>query len=130
MVFLGAVCVGVGGGSWLGPWASVWVCGCVGGVVCGLWCVLLCVGPTLWLPPPPSQEDVDKAVRSARAAFQLGSPWRRMDASDRGELLSRLADLVERDRLLLAVRNTHTCIHTCTLTYTNARTCTDTLAHI
>ncbi|XP_067084258.1 aldehyde dehydrogenase 1A1-like isoform X1 [Osmerus mordax] len=47
-------------------------------------------------------EDVDKAVRSARAAFQLGSPWRRMDASDRGELLSRLADLVERDRLLLA----------------------------
>ncbi|XP_046871785.1 aldehyde dehydrogenase 1A1-like [Hypomesus transpacificus] len=49
-----------------------------------------------------SPEDVDKAVRSARAAFQLGSPWRRMDASDRGELLSRLADLVERDRLLLA----------------------------
>ncbi|KAJ8006014.1 hypothetical protein DPEC_G00123860 [Dallia pectoralis] len=47
-------------------------------------------------------EDVDKAVRSARAAFQLGSPWRRMDASDRGQLLIRLADLVERDRLLLA----------------------------
>uniref|UniRef100_A0A8C4GJL6 Aldehyde dehydrogenase 1 family member A1 n=1 Tax=Dicentrarchus labrax TaxID=13489 RepID=A0A8C4GJL6_DICLA len=47
-------------------------------------------------------EDVDKAVRSARAAFQMGSPWRSMDASDRGQLLNRLADLVERDRLLLA----------------------------
>ncbi|XP_071780132.2 aldehyde dehydrogenase 1A1-like [Centroberyx gerrardi] len=47
-------------------------------------------------------EDVDKAVRSARAAFQMGSPWRSMDASDRGHLLSRLADLVERDQLLLA----------------------------
>ncbi|KAM8865884.1 aldehyde dehydrogenase 1A1-like [Synchiropus picturatus] len=47
-------------------------------------------------------EDIDKAVRSARAAFQLGSPWRSMNASDRGHLLNRLADLVERDRLLLA----------------------------
>ncbi|XP_068460787.1 aldehyde dehydrogenase 1A1-like [Clinocottus analis] len=47
-------------------------------------------------------EDVDKAVRSARAAFQMGSPWRSMDASDRGLLLNKLADLVERDRLLLA----------------------------
>ncbi|CAK6950268.1 aldehyde dehydrogenase 1A1-like isoform X1 [Scomber scombrus] len=48
------------------------------------------------------KEDVDKAVSSARAAFQMGSPWRSMDASDRGELLNKLADLVERDRLLLA----------------------------
>uniref|UniRef100_A0AAR2KYG5 Aldehyde dehydrogenase domain-containing protein n=1 Tax=Pygocentrus nattereri TaxID=42514 RepID=A0AAR2KYG5_PYGNA len=47
-------------------------------------------------------EDVDKAVSCARRAFQLGSLWRRMDASDRGLLLNRLADLVERDRLLLA----------------------------
>lgn len=54
---------------------------------------------------------MDKAVKSARAAFQLGSPWRSMDASDRGQLLNRLADLVERDRLLLAVR-THTHAHT------------------
>uniref|UniRef100_A0AAQ5XA09 aldehyde dehydrogenase (NAD(+)) n=1 Tax=Amphiprion ocellaris TaxID=80972 RepID=A0AAQ5XA09_AMPOC len=57
-------------------------------------------------------EDVDEAVRSARAAFQTGSPWRSMDASDRGRLLNRLADLVERDQLLLAVRNTHTHTHT------------------
>uniref|UniRef100_A0A6Q2XJK2 aldehyde dehydrogenase (NAD(+)) n=1 Tax=Esox lucius TaxID=8010 RepID=A0A6Q2XJK2_ESOLU len=57
-------------------------------------------------------EDVDKAVWSARAAFQLGSPWRCMDASDRGQLLTRLADLVERDRLQLAVRKTHAHTHT------------------
>ena len=33
----------------------------------------------------------------------MGSPWRRMDASQRGYLLSRLADLLERDRVYLAV---------------------------
>ncbi|XP_052792514.1 aldehyde dehydrogenase, mitochondrial-like [Mya arenaria] len=41
--------------------------------------------------------DVDKAVAAAKAAFELGSPWRQMDASDRGLLLNRLADLIERD---------------------------------
>ncbi|XP_037734480.1 aldehyde dehydrogenase, mitochondrial isoform X2 [Chelonia mydas] len=46
--------------------------------------------------------DVDKAVQAAKAAFQLGSPWRRMDASHRGKLLLRLADLIERDRAYLA----------------------------
>lgn len=51
----------------------------------------------------PVQDDVDRAVEAARAAGQRGSPWRRMDASSRGRLLHKLADLVERDRLLLAV---------------------------
>ncbi|PNI98865.1 ALDH1B1 isoform 2, partial [Pan troglodytes] len=46
--------------------------------------------------------DVDRAVKAAREAFRLGSPWRRMDASERGRLLNRLADLVERDRVYLA----------------------------
>uniref|UniRef100_A0A665UZM6 Aldehyde dehydrogenase domain-containing protein n=1 Tax=Echeneis naucrates TaxID=173247 RepID=A0A665UZM6_ECHNA len=46
--------------------------------------------------------DVDKAVQAARLAFSLGSVWRRMDASDRGRLLSKLADLVERDSIYLA----------------------------
>nr|XP_013808351.1 PREDICTED: acyl-CoA dehydrogenase family member 10 [Apteryx mantelli mantelli] len=49
--------------------------------------------------------DVDKAVKAAKAAFQLGSPWRRMDASHRGKLLNRLADLIERDRAYLADTN-------------------------
>ncbi|XP_062946562.1 retinal dehydrogenase 2 isoform X2 [Cynocephalus volans] len=46
--------------------------------------------------------DVDKAVQAARLAFSLGSVWRRMDASERGRLLDKLADLVERDRTVLA----------------------------
>ncbi|CAO2584964.1 Aldehyde dehydrogenase 1A1 [Lemmus lemmus] len=46
--------------------------------------------------------DVDKAVKAARQAFQIGSKWRTMDASERGRLLNKLADLMERDRLLLA----------------------------
>eukprot|EP00794_Sanderia_malayensis_P009841 gene9841-10851_t len=46
--------------------------------------------------------DVDIAVKAATEAFKLGSPWRRMDASDRGILLNRLADLIERDRDYLA----------------------------
>lgn len=46
--------------------------------------------------------DVDKAVKAARNAFSLGSPWRRMDASHRGLLLNRLADAIERDAAYLA----------------------------
>ena len=49
------------------------------------------------------QVDVDKAVGAARQAFALGSPWRTMDAAQRGNCLSRLADLMERDRDYLAV---------------------------
>ncbi|KAG8512997.1 Retinal dehydrogenase 1, partial [Galemys pyrenaicus] len=48
------------------------------------------------------KEDVNKAVKAARQAFQIGSPWRTMDASERGRLIYKLADLIERDRLLLA----------------------------
>jgi aldehyde dehydrogenase (NAD+) len=39
--------------------------------------------------------DVDKAVRAARAAFEKGA-WRKMSASQRGLLLYRLADLLEK----------------------------------
>uniref|UniRef100_A0A8C1N8Q1 Aldehyde dehydrogenase 1 family, member A2 n=1 Tax=Cyprinus carpio TaxID=7962 RepID=A0A8C1N8Q1_CYPCA len=46
--------------------------------------------------------DVDKAVQAARSAFSLGSVWRKMDASERGKLLFKLADLVERDSAYLA----------------------------
>ncbi len=45
---------------------------------------------------------MDAAVHAARKAFSLGSPWRRMDARQRGALLYKLADLIERDRTLLA----------------------------
>lgn len=40
-------------------------------------------------------EDVDKAVKAARAAFIRGSEWRTMDASKRGKLILKLADLME-----------------------------------
>lgn len=46
--------------------------------------------------------DVDQAVQAARDAFKLGSTWRQMDASHRGYLLNRLADLLERDRAYVA----------------------------
>ena len=39
---------------------------------------------------------VEKAVRAARAAFEKG-PWRKTSASERGRLLHRLADLIERN---------------------------------
>lgn len=64
------------------------------------WELVTPFSPFAWAPP---QADVDKAVKAAKAAFQLGSPWRRMDASHRGKLLNRLADLIERDRAYLAV---------------------------
>lgn len=46
--------------------------------------------------------DVDKATVAAREAFKLGSPWRTMNASERGRLLYRLSNLIERDRDYLA----------------------------
>ncbi|NP_001040475.1 mitochondrial aldehyde dehydrogenase [Bombyx mori] len=49
-----------------------------------------------------NKADVDKAVKAARNAFKLGSPWRTMDASERGALINKLADLIERDRTYLA----------------------------
>ncbi|XP_048737366.1 aldehyde dehydrogenase 1A1-like [Ostrea edulis] len=47
------------------------------------------------------KEDIDKAVAAAKEAFKLGSPWRRMDASQRGRLLYKLAELFERDAKLI-----------------------------
>ncbi|XP_011304106.1 aldehyde dehydrogenase, cytosolic 1 [Fopius arisanus] len=41
--------------------------------------------------------DVDKAVIAAKSAFQPGSPWRRLKPGDRGILLNKLADLIDRD---------------------------------
>ncbi|MCP6760530.1 MAG: aldehyde dehydrogenase family protein [Fischerella sp. CENA71] len=40
--------------------------------------------------------DVDKAVEAARSAFQNGE-WRKMSATRRGELLYKLADLIEQN---------------------------------
>lgn len=45
-------------------------------------------------------EDVDVAVRSARAAFE--GPWSQMKASERGALLLKLAEFIRRDEAELA----------------------------
>src|SRR6266496_2772798 len=45
--------------------------------------------------------DVDKAVRAARKAFEKG-PWRKMSARERGRLLYKLADLIEKQAEELA----------------------------
>ena len=39
-------------------------------------------------------EDVDRAVRAARKAFDYDSAWRRMNASDRGRLIWRISELI------------------------------------
>ncbi|KAF4533397.1 hypothetical protein B566_EDAN003690 [Ephemera danica] len=48
------------------------------------------------------KEDVDLAVKAARAAFNRGAPWRTMDASARGNLITKLAGYIERDLDYLA----------------------------
>jgi len=43
-------------------------------------------------------EDVDRAVQAARRAFDdLSGPWRKMTASERGKILWRVADLLEKN---------------------------------
>ena len=49
--------------------------------------------------------DVDKAVKAARKAFE-DSAWSKMNASERGRLLNRLADLVEQNKEELATLET------------------------
>jgi phenylacetaldehyde dehydrogenase len=44
--------------------------------------------------PRAGREDVQRAVRAARAAFEQGSPWRRMTPSRRGRILHRIGDLI------------------------------------
>lgn len=52
-------------------------------------------------------EDIDRAVKGARRAFDdKKSPWRTMDARDRGRLMLRLADLIEEEAEYLAALET------------------------
>src|SRR6266851_6162617 len=45
--------------------------------------------------------DVDLAVKAARKAFDSG-PWSKLNASERGRLLNKLADLIEKNKEELA----------------------------
>ena len=44
--------------------------------------------------PRGEKEDIDRAVKSARNAFDNG-PWRKITVSERGKLIWKLADLIE-----------------------------------
>lgn len=48
-----------------------------------------------------SADDVDKAVQAARNALKHPS-WKLISGTERGRLLSRLADLIEEQQELLA----------------------------
>src|SRR5688572_2227875 len=48
------------------------------------------------------KQDVEKAVQSARRAFEKG-PWRKMSARERGKYLFKLADLIEKNQEELAL---------------------------
>src|SRR6478609_2031145 len=53
-------------------------------------------------------QDVDSAVRVARKAVEAG-PWSRMDAADRGRLMFRLADRIEKESPDLAALESLNC---------------------
>ncbi|XP_028042330.1 aldehyde dehydrogenase X, mitochondrial-like [Bombyx mandarina] len=53
--------------------------------------------------------DVDIAVAAAKKAFHRYSQWRTMNASQRGRLLLKLADIIERDANYLAELETLDC---------------------
>ena len=44
--------------------------------------------------PKGEKEDIDRAVKAARNAFENG-PWRKVTVSERGKLIWKLADLIE-----------------------------------
>merc|ERR1719427_221748 len=56
--------------------------------------------------PVASKADVDAAVEAAERAFDIRSSWRRMDASERGVLLCKLADLIDQHKHYLACLET------------------------
>ena len=50
------------------------------------------------------QADVDKAVEAARKAFDIESPWRKLDPVARANLMRKFASLLRRDIDYLSVR--------------------------
>jgi aldehyde dehydrogenase (NAD+) len=58
-------------------------------------------GETICQVAEGDKADVDLAVKAARRAFEQG-PWPKMNASERGRLLNKLADLIETHKEELA----------------------------
>ncbi|HEY1802733.1 MAG TPA: aldehyde dehydrogenase family protein [Terriglobales bacterium] len=53
-------------------------------------------GEVLSMVAEGDREDIDRAVKAARAAFETG-PWSKITASERGRLIWKLADLLEQN---------------------------------
>src|ERR1051325_1378307 len=62
-------------------------------------------GETICQVAEGDKGDVDFAVKAARKAFEEGA-WPKMNASDRGRLLNKLADLIEKNQEELAMLET------------------------
>ncbi|MCU6599970.1 aldehyde dehydrogenase family protein [Peribacillus frigoritolerans] len=62
-------------------------------------------GKVLAVVSEAGPEDVDKAVKAARTAFDNG-PWKKMSASERSRLIYKLADLMEDHKEALAQLDT------------------------
>lgn len=60
---------------------------------------------------------MDAAVDAASEAFRFGSVWRQTNASDRGRYLYKLADLMEKHAVYLAVTFRTTITNPAFLTY-------------
>lgn len=58
-------------------------------------------GETICQVAEGDKSDIDLAVKAARKAFEDG-PWPRMSAAERGRLLNKLADLIEKNQEELA----------------------------
>ncbi|HZZ78380.1 MAG TPA: aldehyde dehydrogenase family protein, partial [Gemmataceae bacterium] len=62
-------------------------------------------GETICQVAEGDKADIDLAVKAARKAFESG-PWSKMNASDRGRLIYKLADLIEKNAESLAALET------------------------
>jgi aldehyde dehydrogenase (NAD+) len=60
-----------------------------------------CTGEPICQVAEGDKADVDLAVKAARKAFETG-PWSKMPASERGRLINKLADLIEKNKEELA----------------------------
>src|SRR5262249_8798101 len=58
-------------------------------------------GETICEVAEGDKADVDLAVKAARKAFEEG-PWPKLSASERGRLMNRLADVIEKNKEELA----------------------------
>jgi aldehyde dehydrogenase (NAD+) len=70
-------------------------------------------GETICQVAEGDKADIDLAVKAARKALE-SDPWKKMDAVERGRLMFKLADLIEKEAGDLAILEAHNCGKTIT----------------